>query len=97
MVVTDTVEGLIDGRLWFHYDVGNDVLCLRVNEHRRTPTTGEMTDDEFLLLRREDTGEVVGVTIVNWWGRFGQGDLPDSREALGIRFEETARSLPLAA
>ncbi len=78
MVVTDTIEGTIDGALWFHYDVANDVLYLRLASARELATVAEETDDGLLLLRREDSDQAVGLTVVNWWKRFGQGDLPDS-------------------
>lgn len=56
-----------------------------------TPTLGEETPDGFVLLRREDDDRAVGLTIVNWWKRFGSGDLPDSLEELGRLIEPLGR------
>ena len=86
MVQTDTIEGVIDGKWWFHYDVTNDVLYLRLASERGTETFGEETSDGFILLRREDD-RAVGVTVVSWWQRFGAGHLPDSIRELGQRIE----------
>ncbi len=73
----DTIEGTVRD-LWFHYDVGNDVLYIRLESKRKNQALGEETDDGFILLRDKKTGEPVGITVVNWWQRFGKGSLPDS-------------------
>ena|SRR6266581_5365826 len=73
-----TIEGVIPGDVWFHYDVGNDVLYVRLKSKRWISATGEETDDGLVLLRDEKTGKAVGITVVNWWRRFGFGSLPDS-------------------
>ena len=93
MVVTDTIEGVIDHALWFHYDIAQDVLYLRLASQRDTPTVAEETDEGVLLLRREDDGKTVGLTVVNWWKRFGQGDLPDSLRELEGCIEPWAKRL----
>jgi hypothetical protein len=93
MVVTDTLEGTIDGVLWYHYDVTNDVLYVRVAADRETPTVAEETPDGFLLLCREDDSKPVGLTVVNWWKRFGQGALPDSIKQLERNIEPWASKL----
>ncbi len=74
----DTIEGTIPCDLWFHYDVGNDVLYIRLESERRASTVGEETDDGLVLLREKKSGKAVGITVVNWWKRFGKGSLPDS-------------------
>ena len=78
MVVTDTLEGVVDDAYWYHYDVRDDVLYLRLSTDRDTPTLGEEDEDGVIVLRDEATRRVVGLTVVNWWSRFGQGQLPDS-------------------
>ncbi len=93
MVSIDTLEGLIDGALWYHYDVSGDVLYLRLNEQRDAEAVGEETDDGFILLRDCTTNEVVGLTIVNWWARFGNGALPDSISAIQRHIEPLAGKL----
>jgi hypothetical protein len=78
MVALDTIEGIINDVLWFHYAVSDDVLYLRLNDARDIEALGEETDDGLTLLRDSATDRPVGLTIVNWWKRFGHGDLPDS-------------------
>lgn len=93
MVFTDTIEGVIDTVLWFHYDLSNDVLYLRLAADRTTPVYAEETPDGYLLERREDTDQVVGLTVVNWWKRFGLGKPPDSLRDLEHSIEPWARKL----
>ncbi len=93
MVVTETVEGIIDDVLWYHYDMVNDVLYLRLRSERETPTVSEETPEGFLLICREDDGKPVGLTVVNWWRRFGQGDLPDSIKQLERCIEPWAHKI----
>ncbi|MBI4582218.1 MAG: hypothetical protein HY718_21155 [Planctomycetes bacterium] len=78
MVAIDTLEGTIDGTLWYHYDVASDVLYLRLRSHQDRDAVGEETDDGFILLRDAETQDPVGLTVVSWWERFGSGPLPDS-------------------
>ncbi len=93
MVVTDTLEGTVNQVLWYHYDLTNDVLYLRLTSERQTPTVAEETADGFLLVRRENDGVPVGLTVVNWWKRFGQGNLPDSIRELERFIEPWARKV----
>ncbi len=93
MVAIDTLEGMINGGLWYHYDVGSDVLYLRLASERDTAAVGEETDDGFILLRSEATARPIGLTIVSWWKRFGQGQLPDSISQIQSRIEPWARKL----
>ena len=78
MVITDAVEGVVDEMLWFHYDLANDVLYVKLASHRESPSVGEETPDGFILLRERKNGQLVGLTVVNWWKRFGKGTRPDS-------------------
>ncbi len=82
MVTTDTIEGTINDLLWFHYDMVADVLYIRLASERNTPTEGEQTDDGIILLYPIDGDKVIGMTVVGWWKRFGDGALPDSIRAL---------------
>jgi len=81
-VITDAIEGVIEGRVWFHYDLASDVLYLRLPDARQAPAVGEERADGTILLRAEDDDRPIGLTVVNWWQRFGEGDLPDSLHAL---------------
>jgi hypothetical protein len=93
MVKVDTIEGVVDDRLWCHYDITNDVLYVRDIRYRDVPCYSEETDEGFLLVRRQDSDEVAGMTIVNWWKRFGTGELPDSIRELGKAIEPWVRRL----
>ena len=86
-VRTDVIEGVINDAVWFHYDLADDVLYLRLAAHRETPTLGEETPDGYILLRRERDDLAIGLTIVSWWKRFGQGQLPDSLRQLANKIE----------
>ncbi len=91
MVITDTIEGVVDGSMWFHYDLANDVLYMRLASRREASAVGEETPDGVVLLRDAKTGEPVGLTVVNWWKRFGQGQLPDSITELQKLIEPWAK------
>ena len=93
MVTTDTLEGLINNAYWFHYDAPNDVLYLRAASQRETPALGEETDDGLILLRDENTNHPIGLTVINWWKRFGQGPLPDSLSEIQRHIEPWAQKL----
>jgi hypothetical protein len=93
MVAIETLEGIIDGTLWYHYDVASDVLYLRLLSERNTAAVGEETDEGFILLRDDSTDRPIGLTVVSWWKRFGDGDLPDSISTIQSRIEPWARKL----
>lgn len=81
MVVPETFEGILNGAIWFHYDAAGDVLYLRLVSDRDAEALGEETSDGLILLRRSSDDAPVGLTVVNWWKRFGRGAVPDSMQA----------------
>ena len=93
MVKVDTIEGTVGDVLWCHYDLANDTLYLRLIADREAATYAEETDEGFLQLKREDDDTVVGLTIVNWWKRFGHGELPDSIRELAEAIQPWAKKL----
>ena len=93
MVKTDTLEGIINERLRFHYDMTADVLYLRLLAAGDAPTIGDPTDEGDILLLDEGTEQPVGLTIISWWKRFGQGKLPDSISEIQRRIEPFAGKL----
>ena len=93
MVTTDTIEGIINETLHFHYDIFADVLYLRQLNADGIATYGDLTDDGDILLRDENTDRVVGLTVVSWWKRFGQGALPDSISEIQKRIEPLGQKL----
>ena len=96
MGTTEAIEGMIN-ELWYHYDIRNDVLYVRRGAATDATTYGEESDDGFIVLRRGADDLVVGMTVVKWWKRFGQGALPDSLLEITRRVETTTRQLPIAA
>ena len=86
MIKIDRLEGVI-GDCFFHYDFGSDVLYLRLEGHRDTPAIGDPSDDEVYRMRSVHGGEIVGLDIVDWWKRSGEGQLPDSMTELARRIE----------
>lgn len=93
----DTVEGYVDNALWYHYDVGNDVLYLQLVSTRGQETFGEETPDGFILMRTDDD-KIAGMTIVNWWKRFGKGSIERiSFKSLESYVAQSARQLTMAA
>lgn len=95
MVKVDAIEGVVDDVLWLHYDIENDVLYLRLIKDRDAPAYSEETEDGALIVRREDNGEVAGMTIINWWQRYGAGPLPDSIHKIEEAFHPWAQRLPV--
>jgi hypothetical protein len=95
MVTVDTIKAVVDGVLWFHYDLTNDVLYVRLASHRESACVGEETPDGLVLLRDERAEQPVGMTVVNWWKRFGVGEPPDSQAELRRLIEPWARRVGL--
>jgi hypothetical protein len=82
--VTDSsseISGVYNGVLRYHYDAGSDVLYLRLTRHADTEAYGEETDEGYILLRSVAGDAVVGMTIVSYWQRFGQGQALPRGEA----------------
>lgn len=76
-----TVEGLdgfIGEDIKYHYDVHNDVMYLRLADKLKVESYGEETDDGLILLRALVGDEVVGITVIAYWTRFGTGRIEDA-------------------
>jgi hypothetical protein len=93
MVKTDAIEGVVNDFLRFHYDIFADVLYIRLLSAEGVQTIGDLTDDGDILLRDQKTDRPVGLTVVSWWKRFGQGTLPDSITEIQKRIEPMATKL----
>jgi len=93
MVKTDAIEGIVDDALRFHYDIFADVLYLRLLSEEGRASYGDLTDDGDILLRDEKNDKPIGLTVINWWKRFGQGDLPDSISEIQRRIEPLATKI----
>jgi hypothetical protein len=93
MVALDTIEGTINGAIWFHYSISDDVLYLRLRSAMNSEAIGEETDDGLVLLRDSNSDAPIGLTIINWWKRFGTGSLPDSLGAIEKKIEPWAGKL----
>ncbi len=97
MVTADTIEGMINRDLWYHYDIGSDVLYLSRVPERETTAFAEETSEGFLLRRCQETDRVVGMTVMNWWRDFGEGSFPDSLARIGQHIDLWSQQHPLAA
>lgn len=93
MVKADAIEGIVNDRFRFHYDIFADVLYIRLLGTDAVSTVGELTDEGDILLRDEKTDNAVGRTVVSWWKRFGDGMLPDSIAQIQRQVEQTARKM----
>lgn len=96
MATAEAIEG-IAGKVWFHYDLTGDVLYLRLLSERETPACGEEDESGLVVLRAQDSDRVVGMTIVNWWKRFGPGALPDSVSEIAAQIDPWAKKTQAAA
>src|ERR1041385_1089768 len=73
-VEIDTLQGVLDDRVWFHLDLTNDVLYLRSQTTRNARVFGEDTPEGFTV-PRTNNGEFTGMTVVNYWRQFGSDNL----------------------
>lgn len=98
MATVDTYEGIKGDAatdVTFHFDLTNDVLYLRKRSAEGQECYGEETPDGYLLFRT-DADEFAGLTIVDYWKRFGVGSLEDvSLRGLRTEIETRAQALPM--
>jgi uncharacterized protein YuzE len=87
MVIIDAIEGMVGDKFRFHYDIGNDVLYIRLLDSEKIFSIGDLTDDGDILLREETTDRVIGITVISWWKRYGHGTLPDSIKEITQKIE----------
>lgn len=88
--VVETIEEVIED-VWYQYDIRDDVLRLRHASERDTASMAEETPDGFLVLRAQRDERVIGLTIPDWWNRFGATELPGSMQKIQRRIEPWAR------
>ncbi|HMB96659.1 MAG TPA: DUF2283 domain-containing protein [Tepidisphaeraceae bacterium] len=93
MVKTDAIEGIVNDQFRFHYDMFADVLYIRLLSAEETPSIGDLTDEGDILLRDEKTDKPIGITIISWWKRYGQGKLPDSISEIQKQIEPLAKKV----
>jgi len=93
MVKTDTIEGIVNDELRFHYDIFADVLYLRLAAEENRASYGDLTDEGDILLRDEKTDKPIGLTVVSWWKRYGQGSFPDSISEIQRHIEPPAHKI----
>lgn len=92
----ETIKGTVGDDLAFHFDIANDVLYLRLISTQEREVFGEETPDGFLLFRTDDE-KVAGMTIIDYWGRFGAGRVDDMTiRSLQTSIETRMASLPLS-
>ena len=93
MVTADAIEGIVDAQFRFHYDMQADVLYIRQISSEGVETIGELNDAGDILLREQISDRTVGITVVSWWKRFGEGNFPDSISEIARRIEPLAKRL----
>lgn len=97
-VTAKSVEGVWGNALHYHLDLDNDVLYVRLLSKMDVEAYGEDTPDGFTLLRALEDDAVVGMVIISYWKRFGEGDVADATlRALEQKVEQFAGHLPQAA
>lgn len=93
----DALQGIISGAIKFHFDLTSDILYLRLLKKAEAPAYSEETDDGYILVRDLKTDEVIGMTILGYWERFGHKALPEvSLEELQAMVQEAAAHLVAA-
>lgn len=81
-------SGILPGGLHFHYDAESDVLYLRDSARLAVEAVGEETDEGVILLRGTEDDSPVGMTLANWWTRFGdRGPAPRTGAQLVPRLD----------
>lgn len=91
ITASDTFEGTINGTLWFHYDLGNDVLYYRFEFMRGLRVIGDETEEGFTAFYTEDD-VFAGMVILCFWKHFGAGQLSEaSEDEMRIKIEQFAR------
>ena len=70
----DTIQGRLPSGALFHVDTDNDVLYLWKDEGSKCSSLGEETPEGFTEFRTRH-GDLVGVTVINYWRDFGEGSL----------------------
>ena len=78
-MAVETIEGVAGDALFYHYDVRNDVLYLRLVSHRDDEVYGDEDATGTHVMRLIETDQVVGLTVVGYWRLHGSGDEPLAR------------------
>lgn len=99
-MAVETVEGVWNDLLHYHYDVLGDVLYLRLITRRTDEVYGVEDDDGQHILRSLKDDTVVGMTIVGYWRQFGTDDAPlatsDWQQAIERHVRAVGEHLQLA-
>jgi hypothetical protein len=97
-VTARSVEGVWENALHYHLNLDNDVLCVRLLSNMDTEAYDEDTPEGLTLLRALDDDAVVGMVIISYWKRFGEGDVAGTTlRALEKKVEQFAGHLQQAA
>ena len=93
MVIAGNLEGVDDDRVSFHCGLAADVLYLRRLDRPDAIAIGEDTADDLRLSHDEASDEVIGLDVISWWSRFGEGASRDSLREISRRIAPMARRL----
>jgi hypothetical protein len=74
----DRLDGFVGEDIRYHFDVRSDVMYVRLADKMQSESYGEEMDDGLIVLRTLANDELVGVTVVGYWERFGSGRVEDT-------------------
>lgn len=75
-MAVDTIEGVLQDVLHYHYDVEADVLYLRLCAAVGQEVYGEEDEHGFHVMRLLTDDRAVGMTVVGFWRQFGDQTQP---------------------
>lgn len=96
----ETIEGVWQETLFYHYDVTADVLYVRLCSRLGEPVYGEEDENGFHLMRSQADDALVGLSVIGYWRLFGANLTPtDGRTDWRELFEDSVAELgePLIA
>jgi hypothetical protein len=71
----DTIEGIWQGRLSYHYDRFADVLYVAHVDDVAEEAYGEEDEQGFHVMRSLADNRLVGLTVLSFWRRYGRGEM----------------------
>lgn len=92
-MAVETIEGVWQDVLHYHYDVPRDVLYLRLNSRRDEEVYGEEDDHGFYVMHSLADDTIVGMTIVDFWQQHGEAPSPALQSDLVQRLEQSVADL----
>ena len=97
-MAVDTIEGVWQDSLRYHYDVTGDVLYLRLISRLEDEVYAEEDENGVFVLRSLGDDSIVGMKIVGYWRQYGAegstlGELADWQQRLDDSVATVGRKL----